>query len=69
MKDKQIPLSESLVQRVEARVSHTHFSSTADYIEYIVEEVLYHVEEEDESESVDESEVIDRLESLGYIQE
>jgi len=67
---KKVNLPKELVNRIEKRVGHTDFESAADYISYVLEEVLYQVEDENElpeSESVDEQQVKERLKSLGYL--
>lgn len=66
-----VSLSDDVIRRVEQRVSRTEFESVSEYIEFVLEEALYHVEAEadtdDATEQVDESEVRDRLKSLGYL--
>jgi Arc/MetJ-type ribon-helix-helix transcriptional regulator len=66
----EVELPERIVERVEGRLPRTEFDSAAEYITFVLEEVLYRVEEEtedDDFEGVDEDEVKDRLESLGYL--
>lgn len=61
-----------LVSSVEARLPATRFDTPDGYVAYVLEEVLATVEEEagadDIVETVDESEVQARLESLGYLE-
>ena len=67
-----IALPVRIVERVEDRLPRTEFDSTAEYVTYVMEEVLYQVEAEtddEEFEAVDEAEVEDRLKSLGYLNE
>lgn len=67
-----VELPARIVDRVGARLPRTEFDSEAEYITFVLEEVLYHVEEEtedDDYEEVDEDEVKDRLKSLGYLDE
>ena len=65
---RAVNLPEELVGRIEARADATGFDSTAAYITYIVEEVLYTVDSVDEPTETDEREEIKaRLESLGYL--
>jgi len=67
-----VELPERIVERVEARLPRTEFDSPAEYVTYVMEEVLYRVEQEtedDDFEPVDEEEVKDRLKSLGYLDE
>lgn len=69
---QDVELPDELLTRVEDRVQYTEFESAADYIEHVVGEVLHHVEsvpEESNREVVDEDEVQERLESLGYLNE
>lgn len=71
-KQRQVELPERIVDRVEKRLPRTEFDSTPEYITYVMEEVLYRVEQEtegDDFEAVDEDEVRDRLKSLGYLNE
>jgi Arc/MetJ-type ribon-helix-helix transcriptional regulator len=65
-----VELPSQIIDRVEARLPRTEFESEAEYITFVLEEILYRVEEEtedDDYEEVDEDEVKDRLESLGYL--
>ncbi|WP_128226255.1 hypothetical protein [Halobacteriaceae bacterium SHR40] len=69
---KSTELPARIVDRVEDRLPRTEFDSPAEYITYVMEEVLYRVEQEtedDDFEPVDEAEVKDRLKSLGYLDE
>ena len=67
-----VDLPDRIVERVEARLPRTEFDDVAEYITFVMEEVLYRVEketEDDDFEAVDEDEVKDRLKSLGYLNE
>ncbi|WP_251328878.1 hypothetical protein [Haloplanus pelagicus] len=67
---RAVELPTRIVERVEDRLPRTEWDDPADYITFVMEEVLYHVEQEtedDDFEEVDEDEVRDRLESLGYL--
>jgi len=69
---QSVDLPVRILDRVEARLPRTEFDSSAEYITYVMEEVLYRVEQEtedDDFEEVDEAEVKDRLKSLGYLDE
>lgn len=62
-----------VLDRVESRLPRTRFDSTDEYVTYVLEEVLARVEEADDGgadagERVDEREVEERLESLGYLE-
>ena len=68
----RVDLPTRIVERVEDRLPRTEFGSSDEYITYVLEEVLYRVEEateDDDYEGVDEAEVKERLESLGYLNE
>jgi Arc/MetJ-type ribon-helix-helix transcriptional regulator len=66
-----VELPERIVRRVEQRLPRTEFDTTAEYVAFAMEEVLYRVEDETDAEAaaVDEREVEDRLKSLGYLDE
>lgn len=67
-----VELPVDVVSRIDQRVRHTEFEDIDDYVTYVMEEVLYHVEQENDlsdAEEVDEEEVRSRLESLGYLNE
>lgn len=69
---KSVELSAELIERVERRLPRTEWHDSGEYVEYVLEEVLSQVEAETENsdfEAVDEDEVKDRLESLGYLNE
>jgi Arc/MetJ-type ribon-helix-helix transcriptional regulator len=65
-----VQLPAELVDRVDERVTRTEFESADEYVAFVVGEVLAHVEAEvgtDDADPVDERQVRDRLESLGYL--
>lgn len=65
-----VELPAEIVERVDARLPRTEFGSTDEYITHVLETVLATVEAETgdgEAETVDEDQVRDRLESLGYL--
>lgn len=67
-RDLEIPAH--LVERVEERLPRTEWDDPEQYIAHVLQEVLFYVEEEttdDEYTSVDESDVEERLKSLGYL--
>lgn len=67
-----VDLPDRIVERVEGRLPRTEFDDVAEYVTFVMEEVLYRVEkatEDDDFEAVDEDEVKDRLKSLGYLNE
>lgn len=69
---RSVELPDRIVSRVEDRLPRTEWETPAEYISYVMEEVLYRVEQEtedDDFEPVDEEEVKDRLKSLGYLNE
>lgn len=67
---RTVELPERIVDRVEDRLPRTEFDTVEEYVTFVMEEVLYRVEEETDDEDapdVDEEEVRDRLKSLGYL--
>lgn len=68
---RTIALPEDVLVRVDRRLPRTEFDTTEEYVTYVLEEVLAHVEDADEAEfdTADEAEVKDRLKSLGYLEE
>lgn len=69
---RSIELPADVVEQVESRLPRTEFDSAGEYIAFVLEEVVYRVETEagDEAfEAIDEGQVRDRLESLGYLNE
>lgn len=66
---RTVALPEPLVARVENRLEYTKYDAPADYVAFVLEETLARVEAEsdDEPADVDQAEVQDRLESLGYL--
>lgn len=68
---ESVELPERIVSRVEGQLPRTEFDTASEYVAFVVEEVLYRVEDEteDDGAAVDESEVEDRLKSLGYLDE
>jgi len=68
---RTLQLPEELVVRVEDRLPRTEWDDPEAYVSHVLEEVLFHVKSEtdDEFESVDDSDVEERLKSLGYLNE
>ena len=66
----EVSIPTPLLDRVERRLSRTEFDDTGEYITFVLEEVLAHVEEasSDDLETADRKEVETRLESLGYLE-
>lgn len=66
-----LALPERIVDRVDDRLPRTDFDTPEEYVTYVMEEVLASVEADtdDEHTGVDENEVRDRLQSLGYLDE
>lgn len=70
----EIPVSlpAQVLSRFEARVQHSEFESVESYLEFLIEEVDHQLDQQEEAETgpaVDDSEVEDRLRSLGYLNE
>ncbi|QIO24100.1 esterase family protein [Haloarcula sp. JP-L23] len=68
----KVLLPNRILNRVDQRLEHTEFDSSEAYITYVLEEVLYRVEENagtDSGNTVAEEDVKNRLQSLGYLDE
>lgn len=65
----EVTLPDELVGRVEARLAYTTYDSVNEYVAVVLRETLARVEAADDDEPVemDESEIAERLESLGYL--
>lgn len=65
-----VSLPSHLIERVEGRLSGTGFSSSSEYIAFLLEETLARVEPRanDEQSATNEKQIRDRLESLGYLE-
>jgi len=71
-KAKSVELPKDIVEGVEDRVAKTQFETVSEYISHTMAEILHEVETEtdmDREDQVNEQEVRDRLESLGYLNE
>lgn len=66
---RTVTLPAGLVDRVDDRLGQTQYETPSEYVAFVLEETLARVEAdtEDEPAAVDEAEVRDRLESLGYL--
>ena len=65
---RRVDLSADLVSRVENRLPRSDFDSADEYIEHVLEDVLYHLEIDLDRPSVEDTEGLeDRLQSLGYL--
>jgi len=65
---RTVELPEHLAVRVERRLERTTYDSVERYVTFVLEETLGRVEAADEQPvDVDEAEIQERLESLGYL--
>lgn len=69
MGENAITLPASLMERIKQRIEGTDFTSVADYVTYVLGEVLAEEEETCDAASSreDEERVKERLRSLGYL--
>lgn len=70
--EQTITISEKTFDRINKRLGHTEFNTVEEYIEYVLDELTLYVDAQfdaDETEDVDEGEVKERLQSLGYLRE
>lgn len=66
----EVHLPRHLVDRIERRLPRTEFDDSSEYIAFVLREVVGRVERETETDAdeiVDEQEVENRLQSLGYL--
>ncbi len=69
-KTKKVELPTEVIDEIKTQVKHTEFSSTSEYVTFVLEEVLYHSRKDTDSpaaENIDEQQVQDRLRDLGYL--
>lgn len=69
---RTITISEETFARVEEKLGHTEFNFVDEYAEYVLDELTLYVNEQfepNDTEDVDEEEVRERLQSLGYLRE
>jgi len=63
-----VDLSREIVERAEQRLAYTVYDDVDEYVAVVLRETLARVEaSDDDPVDVDEAEVRDRLESLGYL--
>lgn len=64
-----VELPARLVSRVEGRLDRTQYDTADEYVAFVLEETLARVEAatDDDPVDLDEDEIHDRLESLGYL--
>lgn len=70
--ERGLQLPDEVLSRVEARVPHTEFDSASEYVTYVLEATLSHVEavnDLEDGQEVDEQQVQEQLKSLGYLNE
>lgn len=63
-----IRLPSDLVDELRVRAEDADFEGVESYTEYVLREVLHQLDDVDESDPVDEAEVRERLETLGYLE-
>ncbi|WP_247009713.1 hypothetical protein [Halorientalis litorea] len=69
---ESVDIPSELLLRIQNRVDYTEFEDANQYIIYVLEEVIHSTEQETElshNSDVDEHQVEERLESLGYLNE
>ena len=66
MNEPTIILDDELYARLADRVETTGYDSIDEYVAFVLEEVLYQLDEP--NRSVEHEEVEDRLEALGYVE-
>lgn len=66
--DTSVRLPSELVEDLRTRAEATDFDGVESYIEYVLREVLHQLDDVDTSDPIDEAEVRERLETLGYLE-
>lgn len=64
----EVSISAEIIEVIEPRADAADFDDVEAYIEYILSEVVYQLDDVDTSASVEESEVKSRLKTLGYLE-
>lgn len=66
-----VELPHTLVSDIDGRIEGTAFESPGEYITFVLEEVLLELDEvsEPNGDTLDEDEVEERLQALGYLNE
>lgn len=67
---RRVDIPAATAERIASRLPHTEFETVDQYVAYVLTAVLDELDEDvaDRSDEVDEREVRDRLESLGYLE-
>ena len=63
-----VRLPDELVEGLRPHAESADFDGVDSYIEYVLREVLHQLDDVDTAENVDEAEVRERLETLGYLE-
>ncbi len=66
-KTSPIQIPTSLVEKIKKRIEGTNFKTPADYITYVLREILAKAEEEEPFTHDDEEKIKQRLRALGYL--
>ena len=67
--DVKVAIRKDLYEKIEKRVEATEFNSVSEYVNYVLEEVLEQItdDEKDVYSKEDEEKVKEKLRSLGYL--
>lgn len=66
---KSVSLSADVYDAIERRATHAQFDSADEYAEFVLDAVLAELDSlDDTAASVDEEELQNRLQSLGYLE-
>lgn len=69
---ESIDLPAETFSQIQKRVYHMEFNDVNEYVIHVLQEVLYHVEQENDvsdAEGIDDQQVEERLRSLGYLKD
>ncbi len=62
----ELTISKDTIAELNERAAKSNFENTDSYAEYLLSEVLHHLDEP--GDAPDKAEVEDRLQSLGYVE-
>jgi Arc/MetJ-type ribon-helix-helix transcriptional regulator len=70
MESVPIEIPEHIADQIDERVSKSSFDDRSSYVTYILEEVIYRIDQEDslDLDNIDQEKVENRLEALGYVE-
>jgi len=65
---RDVTIDSKLYERIQGRVEVSEFKDVDSYVEFVLEELLRHLEDPGETKVGQDEEVRDRLQELGYLE-